>query len=124
MPVLRRRKRRCISFSALLLPVGTPRWSIPDSAGFSAALAMRAEPVEGAPDLYSVERNSTGRLNVRALTSDGRQLWSTQLQGQAAFAAASDGNGGLVLTVGGNSPFHDLLIDLDAQTGTTLWSYS
>jgi outer membrane protein assembly factor BamB len=110
-----------------LLPVGTPQWSIPSSGGFTAQASVRADPVDGAPDLYSVEQDSNGNVNVRALTIDGQQLWSASplFQGaQGSVVPIGDSNGGLLLIQKSPVAISDLgyITDFDAQTGAILWS--
>jgi hypothetical protein len=113
------------------LPVGTTRWSLPSSDGFTATSVVRAQRVDGAPDLYAIETNSSGAAHIRALTEDGRQLWSAQFPnstgGQVTVAAAGDNYGGLIINLGFPTAFpagNEEYIDLDPQTGTQLWSYS
>jgi len=115
------------------LSQGTTRWSVPPTPGFAPGLVVQAEPVGGGPDLYSVENDASGDINVRALTESGQQLWSALIPALSwnrspgdSLVGAGDGSGGLLLTnrsrTGvGNS---DSMIDLDGQTGTALWAYS
>jgi hypothetical protein len=105
------------------LSPGTIQWSAPITPGSNVTQIIQAEPVTGGPDLFSVEMNpSTGDTTIRALTSDGEQLWAQPFAGTYASATA-DGNGGLIINYHnyGASNGSYALVDLDAQTGAKIW---
>jgi Bacterial Ig-like domain (group 2) len=105
------------------LPLGTVQWSAPIAPGANVTQMVQAEPVSGGPDLYSVEMNpNTGDTTIRALAADGTQLWSQPFPGTHASAIA-DGNGGILISYQSPTPNSNYtpIVDLDAQTGGTLW---
>jgi plastocyanin len=57
------------------IPPGTILWSIPPIPGYHGKQIVQAVPTATGPDLYSIEENASGQSLIRALTSDGRQLW-------------------------------------------------
>jgi hypothetical protein len=119
-----------------LLPAGTVRWVAPSTPGFAVSSVIQAEPVDGAPDLYSLEvNNDPYQVIIRALTADGQQLWASGVvssdgpanSGSLAFNMMADGRGGVLLIAKGGDPFHPrdngLVMDLDGQTGSLLWQF-
>ncbi len=56
-------------------PVGTVKWSISPLPGCQPVKGMKAQPVNGGPDIYETERCEGGATAIRALTADGNQLW-------------------------------------------------
>ena len=57
------------------LTPGTVRWSAPNIPGFKIERTTPAVPSPNGPDVYLQETNSAGETLIRALTSDGVQLW-------------------------------------------------
>ncbi len=70
-------------FPTASLPAGTVRWSAPatpSNSGTSSLLTHAQNDSGTGPDLFWVENGSTG-LYLRALRSDGTQLWRRQITG-------------------------------------------
>lgn len=105
-------------------PVGTVLWSAPTTTGFAVVQIAQAVPTSNGPDLYSVESGSNNSSLIRALTSDGRPMWTTQVSGNAqrGLSATPDGSGGLVVHITPQTGL-DRFIDLDGQSGATVWEY-
>jgi hypothetical protein len=90
------------------LPSGTIQWSAPPPPpGWIVQQIVQALPTANGPDLYSVESTINSDTLpaltlIRGLTSDGRQLWQTQLTGvsSADHPTMADGNGGIIVSVG------------------------
>ena len=61
-------------FAGTRLPYGTVFWSVKPLPGHSADKMGVAQPA-GGPDVFTTEHDSHGHSVVRALTSDGRELW-------------------------------------------------
>lgn len=107
---------------------GTVLWSAPAINGFTAQKIVQAVPTANGPDLYSIETgNSNNGLLVRAFHSDGTQLWQSEPSDGYAYGlqldqAVGDNSGGILLT--GAPSTIPLVLDLNAQTGATMWSYS
>lgn len=57
------------------LPIGSVRWSSGDIPGFKTTKILPAVPSASGVDVFEVARNAQGEQLVRALLSDGRQLW-------------------------------------------------
>jgi len=78
-------------FSGDQLPSGTALWTLapmPGNFAFDGAFAVAA--TDGAPSIYWVEAGpGFSSLIVRALSSDGRQLWSTPVTAPVVQAAAA-----------------------------------
>jgi hypothetical protein len=121
------------------LPQGTILWSAPTppTGWIVQQIAQAAPTVQNGitPDLYSVESTINSDTLpaltlIHALTSDGRQLWQTELNGvsSADNPAMADGNGGIIVAVGtdtivnGINHLDNQLLDLDAQTGAIVWN--
>ena len=116
------------------LPQGTILWSAPTPPqGWTVVQIVQAIPTANGPDLYSVENTINSDTLpaltlVRGLTSDGRQLWATQMNGlsQAVNAAMADGNGGIIVELDPDFSVRPLpnahVVNLDAQTGAVVWN--
>ncbi len=103
------------------VPPGTVLWSAPAIPGFNTTQIIQAEPVENGPDLYSLATNPNTRdVVIRAVTDDGKQMWSHTFPGTEASAIA-DGNGGILVSFHSPNGNFTPIVDLDAQTGGTLW---
>jgi hypothetical protein len=61
------------------LPYGTVLWSVPQIPGFVGKQLVQAVPTASGPDLYSIDQNEQGEQLVRAIFSDGRQLWMRKM---------------------------------------------
>jgi hypothetical protein len=61
--------------SGASLAIGSIRWSSGDIPGFKTRKILPAVPSAGGPDVYEVADGANGETLVRALASDGRQLW-------------------------------------------------
>ena len=109
--------------SGTSLPVGTVLWSAPTPSGYVAAQTLQAVPVLGSPDLYSVQVNGGGQAGVSALTADGQQVWNSAPP-SGSFHGVSDGNGGLLMLLYPGYPGPSSIVDLDGQTGATVWRYT
>ena len=117
-------------------PQGTILWSAPTPPpGWAVVQIVQAVPTSNGPDLYSVENTVNSDTLpaltlVRALTSDGRQLWQTQLNGLSSgnTPTMADGNGGIIVDVetetivNGIIHLDSQLVDLDPQTGSQIWN--
>lgn len=57
------------------LPIGSVRWSSGDIPGFKTTKILPAVPSASGVDVFEVAENAQGEQLVRALLSDGRQLW-------------------------------------------------
>jgi hypothetical protein len=57
------------------LAIGSVRWSSGDIPGFKTTKIMPAVPSASGVDVFEVAQNAQGEQLVRALLSDGRQLW-------------------------------------------------
>jgi hypothetical protein len=76
--------------SGTSLPAGTVLWSVGPTSGNTINNIIRGNPVnQGDPDLYVIDGPNT----VRALTADGQQLWTVQVNPPPAVAAAGLANG-------------------------------
>jgi hypothetical protein len=65
--------------SAATLPIGSVRWSAGDIPGYKPAKIIPAVPIANGPDVYAIAQSAQGETLVRALASDGRQLWMRRL---------------------------------------------
>jgi len=54
---------------------GTVLWSAPEIPGFKVIKFVQAVPSARGPDLYCMDKSDDGDTLIRALLSDGRQLW-------------------------------------------------
>ncbi|MGC1418030.1 MAG: hypothetical protein WA817_22270 [Candidatus Acidiferrum sp.] len=54
---------------------GTILWSAPQVPGFKGSQIVQAVPSANGPDLYCIDKSDDGDTLIRALFSDGRQLW-------------------------------------------------
>jgi len=117
--------------SGATLPPGAVRWSAPPVPGFTTRQIIQAVPTAGnGPDLYSHEIDSNGNGLIRAFTADGLPMWQASL-GPVDFSGATpDGLGGVLVSNttydGSFYPPHitTTLTDLDAVTGSPVWTYS
>jgi hypothetical protein len=57
------------------LAIGSVRWSSGDIPGFKTTKIIPAVPSASGVDVFEVAQNVQGEQLVRALLSDGRQLW-------------------------------------------------
>jgi hypothetical protein len=62
------------------LPTGTQLWSVAPLPGCKAVQITQAVPSANGPDLYVEDDCPQGRF-IRALTSDGREIWRKQITG-------------------------------------------
>src|SRR6202042_2949822 len=74
------------------MPTGTRIWSVSPTPGCKATKMTQAVPSANGPDLYVEESCPDGSM-IRALTSDGRELWRRPF---AAAAAPSNSVAGPV----------------------------
>lgn len=65
------------------LPTGTKIWSVDHLPGCTAKNMTQAVPSANGPDLYVEEDCPQGSF-IRALTSDGREMWRKQITGSGA----------------------------------------
>jgi hypothetical protein len=65
------------------LPAGTTLWSVGHMPGCKEKQMSQAVPSANGPDLY-VEEECPQSTFVRALTSDGREMWRKQISGAGA----------------------------------------
>jgi Glucodextranase, domain B/Bacterial Ig-like domain (group 2) len=98
------------------LPVGTVQWSAPTAIGFTTQQIVEASLSGGlnTPTMYSIEQDYSGNTEVRALTADGQQMWTTSLPTSEFGYLATvmpDASGGLLAEIGGS------IIDIDGATG-------
>jgi len=63
------------------LPMGAVLWREPKIPGYTAKQIVQAVPTANGPDLYSVEKNADGSTLIRAVHSDGRQMWMRKMNG-------------------------------------------
>jgi len=106
------------------LPVGTVLWTAPTTPGNTVQQIAQAMPSLNGPDLFSIESGSS--ILIKALTSDGRILWQTQLAAGLGPKALPDGSGGLLLNVSfptSNGSGTQSVVDLDGQTGSQVWRF-
>ena len=115
------------------LPPGTVRWSVPPLyAGGAMESVLQAAPVQGAPDLFVLERTvgSDGSVGdgVRALTADGRSMGTpfgiVNSNGSTIGMGTADANGGILATLQsalGCPPGASSIEDHDGQTGSMIW---
>lgn len=71
---------------------GTTLWSVAPTPGCKVAQMIQAVPSANGPDLYVQETCHDGTM-LRALTSDGRELWRKMLAGKSVGAAVPTSNG-------------------------------
>ncbi|HEV2467878.1 MAG TPA: hypothetical protein VGS78_01685 [Candidatus Sulfotelmatobacter sp.] len=71
---------------------GTTLWSVAPTPGCKATQMIQAVPSANGPDLYVQETCPDGTM-LRALTSDGRELWRKMLAGTSVGAAVPTSNG-------------------------------
>ncbi len=112
--------------SGTSFPLGTTLWSAPAISGYSAYQVVQATPVAGGPDLYSFEY-SVQNLLVRALTAGGQELWRSPLGPNCGARGTPDRNGGLIVAfrqATGTNCGNITVVDLDSQTGSSVWSYT
>lgn len=62
------------------MPVGTILWSVTPLPGCKSVKITQAVPSANGPDLYDQEQCADGQY-IRALTSDGREIWRRQFGG-------------------------------------------
>jgi IPT/TIG domain/Glucodextranase, domain B len=107
-----------------LVTPGTALWSVSSSSQLPIQQCAQAKvQTLGSPALYCIE--SDGSTNaVIALTSDGQQLWTSQVSGESidGVVVIPDGNGGVIVHI---HPLRsrERFVDLDAQTGSVLWEH-
>jgi hypothetical protein len=65
--------------SSASLPIDSVRWSAGDIPGYKATKIIPAVPIANGPDVYAIAQGAQGETLVRALASDGRQLWMRRL---------------------------------------------
>ena len=65
--------------SGSALPIGSVRWSSGDIPGFKTTQIKPAVPSASGVDVFEIAINEKGETLVRALLSDGRQLWMRYL---------------------------------------------
>ena len=63
------------------IPMGAVLWKEPKIPGYTAKQMVQAVPTTNGPDIYSVEKNADGSTLIRAVHSDGRQMWMRKLGG-------------------------------------------
>ena len=90
------------------VPVGTILWSVTPLPGCKSVKLTQAVPSTNGPDLYDQEQCADGQY-IRALTSDGREIWRRQFGGPGETmpgAAAPIANGPYIgiLPNGATSP--------------------
>jgi len=71
---------------------GTTLWSVTPTPGCKATQMIQAVPSANGPDLYVQETCPEGTM-LRALTSDGRELWRKMMAGTPVGAAVPTSNG-------------------------------
>lgn len=71
---------------------GTTLWSVAPTPGCKTTQMIQAVPSANGPDLYVQETCPDGTM-LRALTSDGRELWRKMLAGKSVGAAVPTSNG-------------------------------
>ena len=69
------------------LPTGTMMWSVSPLPGCKGTKITQAVPSANGPDIY-VEESCPDGAYVRALTSDGRELWRRKIGGPLAPVAS------------------------------------
>lgn len=74
------------------LKPGTTLWSVAPTPGCKTTQMIQAVPSANGPDLYVQETCPDGTM-LRALTSDGRELWRKMLAGKSVGAAVPTSNG-------------------------------
>jgi hypothetical protein len=122
-----------VNISGVALSPGMERWSDPPLTRATGEHVFQAVPAPGTPDLYAVENgpcldrfcNTLNKLIV-AYSADGTQLWQRSLPQQNAslspsFWTAPDRFGGIVIQYAPDSSLQSQIIDLDGQTGATVW---
>ena len=57
------------------LAIGTVQWNTPVIPGYRGVKFVYAVPTANGPDIYASDQNDQGDMLIRALLSDGRQLW-------------------------------------------------
>ena len=57
------------------LAIGTVQWDTPVIPGYRGVKFVQAVPTANGPDIYASDINDQGDMLLRALLSDGRQLW-------------------------------------------------
>lgn len=79
------------------MPAGTTLWSVSPTPGCKATNITQAVPSATGPDLYVQETCPDGTI-IRALTSDGRELWRRRMgaSGPPSNAAAPIASGPLI----------------------------
>lgn len=68
------------------LPTGTRIWSVDHLPGCTVKSMTQAVPTANGPDLYVQEDCPNGAF-IRAMTSDGREMWRKQISGPGANLA-------------------------------------
>jgi len=102
---------------------GSSNWTVPPLPGLAAGNTafghfVPASPSNNGAGLYSVEGGSNGNgetYALRALTSDGQQLWQRPL---STASVGPDLYGGILV---GWTPSSGMA-DFDGQTGSPIWS--
>jgi hypothetical protein len=57
------------------MPSGAVQWSLPVIPGYREIEIVRATSTTNGPDMYATDENDQGEHLLRALLSDGRQIW-------------------------------------------------
>lgn len=83
--------------SAPVLAVGTVRWSVAPTPGFTMAPPLFTHVVDpSVPDMFVVETQTYGEAGLRAMTADGEELWRQHSPG---IPLMGDSFGGVIAGV-------------------------
>ncbi len=110
------------------LPIGTIKWQAPSLGGstgpaYGITRILQSLPVDDtAPDLYVEDTGSDGTLGmIRALSSDGQQIWSYRPATPAEILATDD-KGGTIIEYRSSDGINSTLARLD-DVGNLTWTY-
>lgn len=100
---------------------GTVLWSAPPVTGFSASQIVQAVPTTFGPNVYSVLKSNDGTQTlIQAFTSEGQQLWQTELP-RLIGNVVPDTFGGFLATQACDSVNPLSVVDVDGLSGGLVW---
>jgi len=111
--------------SGTSLPAGTVKWSAPPAAtGYTNSGFLQAQPIDDSgPDVFALERGSSGGTLISAFTNDGRQMWQSSTNDNLQRAGVPSPDGGELAELQNSTTFSYYIAKIDGSTGNQVWQY-